>query len=120
MIEPFRSAVGIPRPYLRSVLLLLLAEGPSHGYDLLEAAKGVGVRSAEAGGLYRTLRAMEHDALLESWWEPSTSGPARRTYRLSGAGHGALREAVDELEELRRLLNSLIGRYAALKRDRLR
>ena len=101
----------LPRYYLRPCLLLLLAEGPSHGYDLLEQVRGLGLRGAEAGGLYRCLRMMEKEEVVRSWWEPSQAGPARRTYRLTTAGHGALREELRALHSVRHLLVALLDRY---------
>src|SRR5688500_19805764 len=73
----------LPRHYLKPCLLLLLAEGPSHGYELLEHVRRMGIKGAEPGGLYRYLRAMEKEEMVSSWWEPSQAGPARRTYVLT-------------------------------------
>jgi PadR family transcriptional regulator PadR len=105
---------ALPRHYLRPCLLLLLAEGPSHGYELLEQVRRLGIQGAEPGGLYRYLRAMEKDELVRSWWEPSQAGPARRTYVLTDAGRLALRESVDALRDVRRLLVDLVDRYDTL------
>jgi PadR family transcriptional regulator PadR len=104
--------VGLPRSYLRSCVLLLLGEGPSHGYDLLEQVRRLGVLGAEAGGMYRALRAMEQEGLVRSWWEPSRTGPPRRTYELTDEGRRALEDAVAGLRELRALVDALIARYA--------
>ncbi|MGH9284123.1 MAG: PadR family transcriptional regulator [Acidimicrobiales bacterium] len=105
---------GLPRSYLRPCLLLLLAEGPSHGYELLEHVRRLGVRGAEPGGLYRSLRAMEKDELVSSWWEPSQAGPARRTYALNPAGRGEMHTAVSSLREVHRILATLLDRYDSL------
>lgn len=112
MSEPrIDSFAGFPRSYLRPSLLLLLAEAPSHGYDLLEQVRALGVRAAEPGGLYRALRSLDEDGLVSSWWEPSQSGPARRLYVITEAGHVALGEFVADLREMRGLLDALLGRY---------
>ncbi|CAN5475086.1 helix-turn-helix transcriptional regulator [soil metagenome] len=107
---------ALPRAYLRPCLLVLLAEGPSHGYELLEGVRRLGFGGADAGGLYRTLRAMEREVLVRSWWEASPAGPARRTYELNTDGEVALRRAVAELQEARRLLGAIVERWAALRR----
>ena len=105
---------ALPRHYLKPCLLLLLAEGPSHGYELLEQVRRLGIQGAEPGGLYRYLRTMEKDELVSSWWEPSQAGPARRTYILTDAGRDALRASVDSLRDVRRLLVDLVDRYDTL------
>lgn len=111
------DTAGLPRAHLRTVMLLLLSADSSHGYDLLEEARHLGLRTAEAAGVYRTLRALEHDGLVTSWWEPSQSGPARRTYAIRPTGELALAEGIQELEGLRRSLSHVLSRYREMKRD---
>ena len=105
---------GLSRSYVRPCLLLLLAEGPSHGYELLEQVRRLGVRNADAGGLYRCLRSMEQSGLVSSWWEPSQAGPARRSYLLTEAGREALESSSTSLTEVHRLLGALLARYDTL------
>ena len=112
-----RDKMALPRHYLRPCLLLLLAEGPSHGYELLEQVRLLGIAGAEPGGLYRYLRTMEKEELVRSWWEPSQAGPARRTYVLTDAGHEALRASVTSVRDVRRLLVELLDRYDSLAQE---
>jgi poly-beta-hydroxybutyrate-responsive repressor len=114
---PGRDSNGgaLPRHYLKPCLLLLLAEGPSHGYELLEQVRRLGIRGAEPGGLYRYLRSMEKEELVSSWWEPSQAGPARRTYVLTDQGKRALDSSVTSLRDVREILVSLLDRYDALE-----
>jgi PadR family transcriptional regulator, regulatory protein PadR len=102
---------GLPRNYLRPALLLLLAEAPAHGYDLLEQVGELGLERADPGGLYRTLRAMEQDGLVASWWEHSQSGPARRTYTLTDEGTDWLHAWAGSLRVAHRVLGDFLGRY---------
>jgi len=106
--------VGLPRNYLRPCLLLLLAEGTSHGYELLEQVGALGLDRVDPGGLYRCLRAMDEDGLVTSTWEPSVSGPARRYYELTDEGRewlhvvsGSLAEVVRSLTTYRRRCSRL-------------
>jgi DNA-binding PadR family transcriptional regulator len=108
------EAEGLSRSYVRPCLLLLLAEGPSHGYELLEQVRRAGVRNADAGGLYRSLRSMEQSELVRSWWEPSQAGPARRSYVLTDEGRVALKESVGALHKVHRLLGEVLERYDLL------
>lgn len=101
---------GVPRAYLRVALLALLACGPAHGYDLLEQVGAAGVRSADPGGLYRALRAMEHDGVVVSWWVDSPSGPPRRTYELTVAGRAALASEAVVLRNTLKLLTDFADR----------
>lgn len=113
---PREEGEGLSRSYVRPCLLLLLAEGSSHGYELLEQVRRAGVRNADAGGLYRSLRSMEQGGLVRSWWEPSQAGPARRSYVLTEAGREALDGSVESLRQVHRLLAEVIERCDVLSR----
>ena len=104
---------GLRRSFSKPCLLMLLAEGPSHGYDLLEQIRRLGIRSADAGGLYRVLRTMEKEELVSSWWEPSQAGPARRTYALTDHGQQTMRASAEALRDVHRLLGGVLERYDA-------
>jgi PadR family transcriptional regulator PadR len=103
--------VGLPRNYLRPCLLLLLAEGTSHGYELLDQVIALGLDRVDPGGLYRCLRAMDEEGLVRSSWEPSTSGPARRTYELTDEGREWLHVVAGSLSEVARSLARYRRRY---------
>ncbi len=109
--------MGLPRNYLRPCLLLLLAEGASHGYELLDQVAALGVDRVDPGGLYRCLRAMDEEGLVRSEWEPSTSGPARRTYALTEDGRVWLHAAAGSLAEVSRVLGGYRRRYQKLAPD---
>lgn len=105
---------GLPRNYVRSCVLLLTAESESHGYDLLDRLSSLGVVGADAGGLYRILRSMEQEGLLESRWETSEAGPARRTYSLTEEGTDWLHAWSGAHRETIRTLDRFIERYRAV------
>jgi PadR family transcriptional regulator PadR len=106
--------VGLPRNYLRPCLLLLLAEGTSHGYELLDQVSALGLERVDPGGLYRCLRAMDQEGLVRSSWEPSTTGPARRTYELTDEGREWLHVVAGSLAEVGRALATYRRRYQRL------
>lgn len=103
---------ALPRSFLRPCLLLLLKEGAAHGYDLLERLAEFSFR-VDPGGLYRTLRSMEGEGLVVSWWETPVAGPARRTYSLTTEGENWLRLWGGSLRESRRILDRFLLRYEA-------
>jgi PadR family transcriptional regulator PadR len=112
------AAGGLPRQALRFSLLVLLAEGHAHGYELLEQVEQLGHRRVDPGGLYRSLRAMEQEGLVTSWWEPSTAGPARRTYAVTEEGRDWMRVWAAALTESHRLLGALLRRHGDLDSPR--
>lgn len=108
------SGIGLPRNYLRPCLLLLLAEGTSHGYELLDQVRELGFGRMDPGGLYRCLRAMDEEGLVHSSWEPSTFGPARRTYELTDEGRDWLHVVAGSLASVARSLAAYRRRYRRL------
>jgi PadR family transcriptional regulator, regulatory protein PadR len=92
-------------------LLVLLADGPTHGYELLERLPEiVGQERVDVGNVYRELRALEDEGLVASEWRGDLPGPAKRTYTLTTSGETALASWVESLESLRDELNVFVER----------
>ena len=82
---------------IRLVLLSLVAEGPSHGYELmkkLEERSG-GVYRASAGTIYPTLQQLEDEGLITS-----ESQEGKRVYRLTDAGRRELERLDEEVKHI--------------------
>ena len=96
---------------LEPCLLILLQEGPRHGYDLIAALARFGLEPGllDSGLVYRALRQMEEAAWISSTWEIATSGPARRVYSLTPAGRQALAAWREELGRTHDVLHKLLG-----------
>ena len=100
------------RNMIRPVLLLLMHEGPAHGYDLLERLKEYAISGIDPSIIYRMLREMEEDGLVTSVWEEKESqGPPRRVYSLTASGNDALRGYLDDLKQTRERIDHLIQQY---------
>lgn len=100
--------------YLRTCILLLLTEGPAHGYEILSELSARGLGNVDAGGLYRALRAMEDEGLVISHWEHEHPGPARRVYAITEEGEDWLPTGADAARDMRRRLSRLLHHYSGL------
>lgn len=107
--EPLPPA--LPKNFLRPCLLLLLREHPAHGYDLLERLQAFGFEGSDPGGLYRALRVLEKAGLVRSAWQPSSAGPDRRVYELTGRGTEELHENAKSLSAGSDVLRTFLSRY---------
>ena len=112
MSTPADTPPPLPKNFMRSCVLLLLREHPSHGYDMLERLEALGFEREDPGRLYRALRGLEDEGLVRSSWEPSTAGPARRIYELTRAGMEELHAVAAALGGTAALLDSFLTRYA--------
>ena len=100
-----------PRALVRPCVLLLLAERPGHGYDLVERLKSFGFDWGGPGPLYQTLRRLEDAGWVESSWDASATGPARRTYELTAEGRDVLAGYAEGLDRLTELIELYRDRY---------
>ena len=93
-------------------LLLLLAERPAHGYELLEQLPELtGERRIDMGNLYRVLRALEEDGIVTSEWHDDAAGPTKRIYALTDEGRGLLDRWAEALRANQALVSSFLDRY---------
>ena len=94
---------------MEPVLLLLLHQGLSHGYALLEQMNEYGLSQVDPSAVYRALRDMEERGLVTSNWdEQKTQGPPRRVYRLAATGNEALASWVADLKETRARIDHVL------------
>lgn len=103
--------------YLRSCALLLLAEGRKHGYELLVEFSARGYGDSDAGGLYRALRAMEDEGLVESSWQQGDFGPARRVYSITDRGAASLQDYAAVVGTMRRCLGRFLRDYRQMTEE---
>jgi PadR family transcriptional regulator PadR len=97
---------------LEPTLLLLLHQGPAHGYTLLERLEEFGLGALNPSVVYRALREMEARGWATSVWdEEQTQGPPRRVYRITAAGDEALNLWVQDLQQARARLDHLLSVY---------
>src|SRR6266567_4221888 len=78
--------------FIEPTLLLLLREGPMHGYELLE-------------------RSPEEEGIVTSEWDRELPGPAKRTYALTPAGQRVLDKWAEALRRAETVIDGFLQRY---------
>lgn len=102
---------GHLRGFLQPCLLLLLSQGASHGYELMERlAHEPAMPQADPGLLYRTLRQMEAEGLVTSSWDTEGQGPARRRYTITPEGLALLHAWAARLAAMRADIDAFLER----------
>lgn len=101
-----------PRLVEPALLYLLTKSDSVHGYDLIEQANALGIceTTVDAGAVYRALRQLEEAGLVESAWDTSGGGPARRDYQVTDAGRAHLKAWAEVL----RARAQMMTRFAEL------
>lgn len=108
--------------FLEPCLLLLLAECPSHGYELIERLGGsvLSYDAPDPGLVYRNLRRLEEQGMVSSEWETGGAGPARRLYQLSSDGEDYLAAWRQQIEQNIRQWQNFLQRYDQLLKGKRR
>ncbi len=111
---------GIMKRLLAPAILLLLAEKPEHGYELMGRMKefGIGQGSMDPSILYRFLRHLEKSGLAESTLDDSGQGPARKVYNLTPEGREMLDMWAANLDEFSGLLEEFRKRFQNLEGEK--
>lgn len=96
---------------LRLYLLVLLADGPKHGYELIRLLENRfhGLYVPSAGTIYPRLARMEADGLVTH-----TASGGRKVYEITEAGKAELDRRAAELEELEAEIHASVADLAAL------
>ena len=80
--------IQLKKGVLEMCVLALLSKGDNYAYDIASRmAEAVGMGE---GTIYPLMRRMQTDGLVTTYLEESSSGPPRKYYQLTKAGHAAL------------------------------
>jgi transcriptional regulator len=96
--------------HLDLLLLAVLADGPAHGYAVIESLRqrSGGTFDLPEGTIYPALHRLEHDGLLSSQWSED-SARRKRVYRVTPKGQQALATRQEEWRQFARAVNSTVG-----------
>jgi PadR family transcriptional regulator PadR len=77
----------------KPLLLSILAEGESYGYEIIQKVRELSGGQIEwsDGMLYPVLHRLERDGLVDSEWKESDTGRERKYYSLSSDGRKVLK-----------------------------
>ena len=103
-----------PKNWLIPLMLVLLKEEDSYGYELMEQIEEeFGFEQINAGSVYRTLRQMEKEELCSSQWDVRVeeSGSPRRMYAITEAGEAYLAAWAEACAKYHRLMDQFARVY---------
>jgi DNA-binding PadR family transcriptional regulator len=113
---PLGGELFEPKALFPCWLLLMLAEAPRHGYELVEIAREKGLSWGHPSSLYRALRRMEAEGLLRAEWDAGThSAPARKVYDLTERGAASLDSCAERATRLTAFFEEYASRYQAAR-----
>jgi PadR family transcriptional regulator PadR len=95
---------------LSLLLLQLLAERESYGYEVVQRLHEIGLVDVLEGTVYPALSRLEREGRLSARLVASASGPARKYYRPTPAGYETLAEGRDEWSAFVDLVGDVLQR----------
>ena len=92
LLRKFQKELSAGTVSLALLGVLATAGEPMYGYQIAKRLEqvGGGVLAGKQSALYPVLRNLQAGGLLESFVEPSVSGPPRRYYRITAFGRELL------------------------------
>ncbi len=104
---------GKPQRYVQPSLLMALRSGPSYGYQLIQTIGEYGFLRGDVppGMVYRHLRQMDEEGVVNSKWDAQGDGPAKRIYSITPEGLEILEAWIIHMERQRDALDNFIKRY---------
>lgn len=97
--------------FVEPAVLLALRNGPSHGYELAEAATDIAGIEVDYGNLYRLLRVLETDGVVTSEWNDELPGRSKRVYELTPLGAELLDAWATALESTQERITAFLHSY---------
>ena len=98
--------------FVEPALLLVLRDGPTHGYDLADELEAlVPDANVDLGNLYRHLRALEGEGIVASEWRDDPPGRPKRVYQLTEDGGCLLDAWADALRTMESTIAAFLRRH---------
>lgn len=95
---------------LSLLLLHVLAEQESYGYEVVHRLHEIGLSDIAAGTVYPALSRLERERRLSARLVASNEGPARKYYRPTAAGYQALAAGTAQWTALAELVSQQLSR----------
>ena len=112
-LRKFQKELSAGTVSLALLAVLGDAREPMYGYQIAKRLEQLeGVLSGKQSALYPVLRGLEGGGLLESFVEPSVSGPPRRYYRINDGGRAVLQRWAAAWRGTRDSVDAVLGPLA--------
>lgn len=105
------------RGNIDAIVLRTLADGDSYGYEILKdvASTSQGDYEMKEPSLYTSLKRLEGQGFVESYWGNETQGARRKYYHITDGGRGELTEATARWVRARTIIDRLLRQSGGTK-----
>ncbi len=98
------------RGHIDTIILRILADGDSYGYEIIKKIHTKSEKKYELKepSLYTSLKRLEKQKLILSYWGNESQGGRRKYYKITSAGKQTWEKAVRAWEEAEKLIDILL------------
>jgi len=100
------------RGHIDTIILRVLADGDNYGYEIIKAISKLsdGQYELKEPSLYTSLKRLESQKLILSYWGDESQGGRRKYYQVTELGKQAYEQSVSSWKIARALIDQLIER----------
>ncbi|MGG6310866.1 PadR family transcriptional regulator [Paenibacillus macerans] len=98
------------RGHIDTMILRVLLEGDNYGYEIMKSISVTsrGRYELKEPSLYTSLKRLETQRLIESYWGGESQGGRRKYYKITSAGVDVYHASLSEWRSARELIDLLI------------
>lgn len=106
-----RISSDLIRGHIDTMLLRVLAERDSYGYEIVKtiSQKSGGAYELKEPSLYTSLKRLEKESLIESYWGEESQGGRRKYYHLTPKGSAQLAAAIQQWQQAQQVINAILS-----------
>ena len=107
---PNKISSDLLRGHTDTIILKLLLSGDKYGYEIskLIHVNSSGEYELKEATMYSSLKRLENDGCITSYWGDETQGGRRRYYRITQKGQQIYSENKNKWEYAKRILDHLL------------
>ncbi|MGD9568695.1 MAG: PadR family transcriptional regulator [Sedimentibacter sp.] len=104
--------------HLPAFILLFLAKEPAYGSMLLNKMEEyLPYNNSDSPAIYRTLNDLEQSKAVESQWDTSLPGAAKKYYKITSKGLKELKKFKSDIEQRKKNFDYFLSEYENLNLD---
>lgn len=113
MSEKIRS--DFIRGHIDTIILRVLMDKDNYGYEIVKAIglNSNGQYELKEPSLYTSLKRLEKQQLIESYWGDESQGGRRKYYKITQQGKKTYKQSLEEWKIAKKIIDQLIEREGA-------
>ncbi|MEG1641405.1 MAG: PadR family transcriptional regulator [Ruthenibacterium sp.] len=98
------------RGHIDTIILKILLNGDNYGYEIIKAVlvNSGGEYDLKEPSLYTSLKRLEKQSHIESYWGDESQGGRRKYYHITESGKSAFEKALSEWIIAQKIINQLL------------